>query len=63
MTKKVKKSKKKNSKNKIDKELIYKPKKDWINKAIVNKSQYEKKYKTSIKENDSFWKPCLSDRF
>ena len=27
---------------KQDKELIYKTKKDWISKALVNKSQYEK---------------------
>jgi len=40
----------------IEKELIYKTKKDWISKAIVNKSQYEKKYKNSISDNDNFWK-------
>ena len=64
--KKVKKKKKKiiskrRSKSKTksleqDKELIYKTKKDWISKALVNKSQYEKKYKASIKDNDAFWK-------
>ena len=41
---------------KQEKELIYKTKKDWISKALVNKSQYEKKYKASIKDNDGFWK-------
>ena len=41
---------------KKEKELIYRTKKDWISKALVNKSQYEKKYKASIKDNDSFWK-------
>ena len=40
----------------IEKELILKTKKDWISKAIVNKSQYEKKYKESINDNDGFWK-------
>ena len=28
-----------------EKELIYKTKKDWISKALVNKSQYEKNIK------------------
>ena len=46
--KKRKKTFKKKSKEKIEKELVYKAKKDWINKAIVNKSQYEKKYKNSL---------------
>jgi len=53
--KKIKTSSKK-SEQKIEKELVYKTKKDWINKATVNKSQYEKKYKISISDNDSFWK-------
>ncbi|MDC0163732.1 acetate--CoA ligase [Candidatus Pelagibacter sp.] len=51
--KKVLKKKLKKSKSK---ELIYKINKDWIGKAIVNKSQYEKKYKDSLKNNDKFWK-------
>ena len=63
--KKVKKSKKKAVKNKkrkkiskpkIEKELIYKTKKEWISKAIINKSQYEKKYNSSLKHNEDFWK-------
>ncbi|MDA9663502.1 AMP-binding protein, partial [Candidatus Pelagibacter sp.] len=29
---------------------------EWISKALVNKSDYEKKYKRSIKNNDEFWK-------
>jgi len=48
--------KKKNSKKKIEKEIIYKTKKEWITKAIVNKTQYDKKYKSSIENNDQFWK-------
>ena len=55
-TKKVVKKKKIKAISKVEKELIYKTKKDWISKALVNKSQYEKKYKTSIKDNDGFWK-------
>ena len=51
-----KKVRKKISKTKIEKEIIIKTKKEWISKAIVNKSQYEKKYKSSIKDNDGFWK-------
>ena len=50
------KSKAKSFAPKQEKELIYRTKKDWISKALVNKSQYEKKYKASIKDNDSFWK-------
>ncbi len=40
----------------IEKKLVFKTKKDWIAKATVNKSQYEKKYKTSLSDNDGFWK-------
>ena len=38
------------------KEVIYKVKTDWVKKAIVNKSEYEKKYRQSLKDNDGFWK-------
>ena len=48
-TKKVVKKKNAQTSSKVEKELIYKTKKDWISKALVNKSQYEKKYKASIK--------------
>ena len=51
-----KKNKTKSVVPKKERELIYKTKKDWISKALVNKSQYEKKYKSSIKDNDGFWK-------
>ena len=51
-----KKTKSKSLAPKQEKELIYRTKKDWISKALVNKSQYEKKYKSSIKDNDGFWK-------
>ena len=54
--KNIKKKVKKFSKIKVEKELIYKTKKEWISKSVVNKSQYEKKYKDSINDNDGFWK-------
>ena len=38
------------------KETIYKVKTDWVKKASINKSEYERKYKQSLKDNDSFWK-------
>ncbi len=60
-TKARKKRKNKSSKKKVKKletnqELIIKTKADWVNKALVNKSDYEKKYKKSLKNNDEFWK-------
>jgi len=46
--------------NKIKKsessELIFKVSKKWASKAYIDKSQYEKKYKLSIKDNENFWK-------
>ena len=54
--KKRKKTFKKKVEKNLEKELIFKTKKDWISKATVNKSQYEKKYKTSLSDNDGFWK-------
>ena len=53
---KKKSSKKKVKKLEINQELIIKTKADWVNKALVNKSDYEKKYKKSLKNNDEFWK-------
>ena len=60
-TKARKKRKNKSSKKKVKKletnqELIIKTKADWVNKALINKSDYEKKYKKSLKNNDEFWK-------
>ena len=37
-------------------ELIFKTKPEWVKNAIVNKSQYQKKYNESIKNNNAFWK-------
>ena len=50
------KSKKKTKYLEDKKELIIKTKTEWIKKALVNKSDYEKKYNKSIKNNDVFWK-------
>ena len=57
-TKKRKIIRKKNKSSKKDRheELIYKTKSDWVNKALINKSGYEKKYSLSLKDNDGFWK-------
>ena len=37
-------------------ELIFKVPKKWASAAYVNKSEYEKKYKLSIKDNEGFWR-------
>ena len=50
------KSKKKIKKSLESKDLIVKTKKEWINKALINKSEYEKKYKKSLKNNEEFWR-------
>ena len=47
-------TKKKN--NNTNQELIFKTKSDWIKKALINKKQYDKKYSSSLKNNDDFWK-------
>ena len=51
--KKVKKLKIKNNKSS---EKIYKVKSEWLKKALVSKTIYEKKYSQSIKDNDGFWR-------
>ncbi len=65
MTKRSKKKRKKTKKKKVrnkfkveesQKELIIKTRSDWIQKGLVNKKEYEKKYNDSIKNNDAFWK-------
>jgi len=50
-SKRIKKVKKTESK-----ELIFKVPKKWSNNAYVDKSQYAKKYKLSLKDNEDFWK-------
>ena len=37
------------------KELVFRVPKKWSNSAYVNKNQYKKKYKLSIKDNEGFW--------
>ena len=36
--------------------LVFKVSDSWSKQAYVNKSQYEKKYKLSIKDNENFWR-------
>ena len=48
--------KKKSKKNEVSSDLIIKTKSEWVKKALINKSGYEKKYKKSIKNNEEFWK-------
>jgi len=58
--KKTKVRKKKTQKKKIkieeNQELIIKTKPEWIKSSLANKSQYQNKYKDSIKNNNAFWK-------
>ena len=56
-SKKIKKVNKKSSKETRDSDgnLILKVSETWAKQAYVNKSQYEKKYKLSIKDNENFW--------
>ena len=56
--KKIRRNKKKIKKTKVSesKELIFKVPKKWSNNAYVDKNQYEKKYRLSIKDNEGFWK-------
>ena len=53
---KKKKLKSRKVKTSETKELIFKVPKKWSNNAYVDKKEYEKKYKLSIKDNDGFWK-------
>ena len=63
--KKLKKKKTKKRKKKIKKikqprrstsgELVFKVPKKWSKSAYIDKNQYEKKYKLSIKDNEGFW--------
>ena len=60
-TKRIKKNSKKLKNQKIleqknGKDLIIKTKAEWINKSLVKKSEYENKYKKSLKNNEEFWK-------
>ena len=55
--KSIKKGKIKVSKNESSsQELVFKTKPEWIKGSLTNKSQYQKKYNESIKNNNAFWK-------
>ncbi len=57
--KKIKKTfRKRPSKEIMDSEggLVFRVPESWSKKAYVNKNQYNKKYKYSIKENENFWR-------
>ena len=54
--KKVKSFKIKVSKKIDKKELIIKTKPEWAKSALTSKTQYQKKYSDSIKNNNEFWK-------
>ena len=55
--KKTKKNKSKKINNQTkSKDLIFSVTKKWSKKSYVDKNQYEKKYKLSIKDNEGFWK-------
>ena len=58
LKKKIRRNKKKIKKTRVSesKELIFKVPKKWSNNAYVDKNQYEKKYRLSIKDNEGFWK-------
>ena len=56
-TKKIKKKIKKTKKSRrsTSGELVFKVPKKWSKSAYIDKNQYEKKYKLSIKDNEGFW--------
>ena len=59
--KRRKKNKRKSKKTKKiisseSKELVFKVPKKWSKNAYIDKKQYEKKYKLSIKDNEDFWR-------
>ena len=53
INKKIKKTKK--SRRSTSGELVFKVPKKWSKSAYIDKNQYEKKYKLSIKDNEGFW--------
>ena len=55
--KKIKSRKKNKKSQKLESgELIFKVPKKWAKQSYVDKNQYVKKYKLSIKDNDGFWR-------
>ena len=53
---KTKNIKKNQDKNSSSSELVFKTKAEWIKNSLANKTQYQKKYSDSIKNNNAFWK-------
>ena len=55
--KKIKVVKKKSPKETVDSDgnSVFKVSEAWAQQAYVNKAQYEKKYKLSLKDNEGFW--------
>ncbi len=49
-------TKKRKTKNLESPDLIFKVPKKWANNAYADKNFYEKKYKSSIKDNEGFWR-------
>ena len=53
-------SAKRSGKRNIDKtssnDQVIKTKPEWVKRSLANKSQYQKKYSESIKNNNLFWK-------
>ena len=56
--KKIKVVKKKPSKETVDSDgnSVFRVSETWAKQAYVNRTQYEKKYKLSLKDNEGFWK-------
>jgi len=54
--KRVKRGKIKKSQKLENEELIFKVPKKWAKQAYIDKNQYQKKYKLSIKDNEGFWR-------
>ncbi len=52
----AKRSKKKNIDKSSSNDQIIKTKPEWVKRGLANKTQYQKKYSDSIKNNNSFWK-------
>ena len=56
LLKRKKKLKSRKIKKSETKELIFKVPKKWSNNAYIDRKEYEKKYKLSIKDNEGFWR-------
>ena len=56
VSKKPKIKKETNLQRDFEKELVFKTRPEWTKSALINKTQYQKKYSDSIKNNNEFWK-------